>query len=307
MGVIHGAGEGTGVHTVRLGARDIACAAELRDGRCVHLTDLKALPGKLLRESLPACRGRLDDHQDAASQAGKLSEEAVYAVAGVRETEFSLRPVRCSQDRFVRRAASQIDADCPRWLARGDSPNHVRHALHPASSDSGLSPHTTGPMNYSKRRLTYIPAARDKPRLPGQPNSLAGLRASGSVPVVMTAASIGASKGGGYARYLESKTVEHERGDYYLSPEGEPTQAPGQWLATPDTVARLGIEGSAVEGHDFIALMEGKHPRSGRFLRRAGSNGSRAAGIDLTFSAPKSVSAVWALAGETQRREIEAG
>ena len=49
----------------------------------------------------------------------------------------------------------------------------------------------------------------------------------------MTAASIGAAKGGGYARYLESKTVEPERGDYYLSPEGEPTQAPGRWLAEP--------------------------------------------------------------------------
>ena len=137
-------------------------------------------------------------------------------------------------------------------------------------------------------------------------NSLAGLTASGSVPVVMTAASIGASKGGGYARYLESKTIEHERGDYYLSPTGEPTQAPGQWLATPDTLARLGIEGAGIEGRDFIALMEGKHPRSGRWLRRAGANGSRAGGIDLTFSAPKSVSAVWALAGESQRREIEA-
>ncbi len=38
--------------------------------------------------------------------------------------------------------------------------------------------------------------------------------------VVMTAASIGAAKGGGYARYLESKTSEPERGDYYLSPDG---------------------------------------------------------------------------------------
>ncbi len=122
----------------------------------------------------------------------------------------------------------------------------------------------------------------------------------------MTAASIGAAKGGGYARYLESKTIQPERGDYYLSPEGEPTQAPGRWLATPDTLARLGIEGATVEGRDFIALMEGKHPRSGRLLRRAGSNGGRGGGIDLTFSAPKSVSAVWALGDPAQRREMEA-
>jgi hypothetical protein len=32
----------------------------------------------------------------------------------------------------------------------------------------------------------------------------------------MTAASIGAGKAGGYARYLESKTIAPERGDYYL-------------------------------------------------------------------------------------------
>jgi conjugative relaxase-like TrwC/TraI family protein len=123
----------------------------------------------------------------------------------------------------------------------------------------------------------------------------------------MTAASIAAGKGGGYARYLEGKTIEPERGDYYLSPEGEPTQAPGQWLATPDTLARLGIEGGArVDGPEFIALMEGRHPRTGEWLRREGSNGRRGGGIDLTFSAPKSVSVVWALGDEHERREIEA-
>ncbi|MFI5003470.1 MAG: MobF family relaxase [Solirubrobacterales bacterium] len=122
----------------------------------------------------------------------------------------------------------------------------------------------------------------------------------------MTAASIGAAKGGGYARYLESKTIQPERGDYYLSPKGEPTQAPGRWLATPETLARLGIEGSTVEGRDFIALMEGRHPRTGRWLRREGAGGGRGGGIDLTFSTPKSVSAVWALGDETQRREMEA-
>jgi conjugative relaxase-like TrwC/TraI family protein len=123
---------------------------------------------------------------------------------------------------------------------------------------------------------------------------------------VMTAASIGAAKGGGYARYLESKTVEPERGDYYLSPDGEPTQAPGRWLTSPETLARLGIEGSAIEGRDFIALMEGRHPRSGAWLRPGGAGGGRGGGIDLTFSAPKSVSAVWALGDEVQRADMEA-
>jgi len=122
----------------------------------------------------------------------------------------------------------------------------------------------------------------------------------------MTAASIGAAKGGGYARYLESKTVIPERGDYYLSPEGEPTQAPGRWLASLDTLARLGIEGTTVEGKEFIALMEGRHPRTGTWLRPEGAGGGRGGGIDLTFSAPKSVSAVWALGDQAQRRDIEA-
>ncbi|MGA2166264.1 MAG: MobF family relaxase, partial [Solirubrobacteraceae bacterium] len=122
----------------------------------------------------------------------------------------------------------------------------------------------------------------------------------------MTAESIGAGKAGGYARYLESKTIQPERGDYYLSPTGEPTQAPGRWLASPDTLARLGIEGESVEGPDFIALMEGRHPHTGKWLRREGSNGQRGGGIDLTFSAPKSVSTVWALGGDSQRRDLEA-
>jgi conjugative relaxase-like TrwC/TraI family protein len=122
----------------------------------------------------------------------------------------------------------------------------------------------------------------------------------------MTAASIGAAKAGGYARYLESKTVVPERGDYYLTPDGEMSQAPGQWLASPETLARLGIEGRAVEGQDFIALMEGRHPRTGGWLRPEGAGGGRGGGIDLTFSAPKSVSSVWALGGESQRRDMEA-
>ncbi len=121
---------------------------------------------------------------------------------------------------------------------------------------------------------------------------------------VLTASSIAAAKGPDYARYLESKTVAPDRGDYYLNPTGEPTQAPGRWLASPDTLARLGIDGETVDGADFIALMEGRHPRDGGWLRAAGATGARGGGIDLTFSAPKSVSAVWALGDRSQRRDM---
>ena len=87
----------------------------------------------------------------------------------------------------------------------------------------------------------------------------------------MTASSIGAAKGAGYARYLESKTVAPERGGYYLTPSGEPTQAPGRWLASHPTLAQLGIDEDNIDGHDLIALMDGKHPQTGRWLRRAGA------------------------------------
>ena len=135
---------------------------------------------------------------------------------------------------------------------------------------------------------------------------MAAIGCSRSLTLVMSASSIGAAKGGGYARYLEAKTVAPERGDYYLTPAGELTQAEGRWLASPDTMERLGIQRKAVEGHDFIALMEGRHPGTGRWLRREGAGGGRGGGIDVTLSAPKSVSVVWALGNEAQRRDVEA-
>ena len=51
--------------------------------------------------------------------------------------------------------------------------------------------------------------------------------------------------------------------------------------------------------------MEGRHPRSGGWLRKEGGNGGRGGGIDLTFSAPKSVSILWALGDPQQRQIIE--
>ena len=138
------------------------------------------------------------------------------------------------------------------------------------------------------------------------PNSMAAKEVSRSLVVMMTAHSIGVANGGGYARYLESKAVEPERGDYYLTPTGEPVQAPGRWLASDETLAMLGIRPEQpVVGGDFIALMDGRHPVSGEWLRRVGAGGGRAAGIDVTFSAPKSVSVAWALGNPEQRELIE--
>jgi conjugative relaxase-like TrwC/TraI family protein len=136
---------------------------------------------------------------------------------------------------------------------------------------------------------------------------LAATGRSRSLTGVVSASSIGAAKGGGYARYLEAKTIAPERGDYYLSPDGELTQAPGRWLADPETLDRLGVDpGGPVAGGDFVSLMEGRHPGTSRFLRPEGAGGGRGGGIDVTFSAPKSVSTVWALAEPWQRQEIEA-
>jgi conjugative relaxase-like TrwC/TraI family protein len=121
----------------------------------------------------------------------------------------------------------------------------------------------------------------------------------------MTAASIGAMQGGGYARYLEGKTVAPDRGDYYLHPSGEPAQAPGRWLSTSETLTALGIEGNDVDAGDFIALLEGRHPRTGTWIRAAGASGERGGGIDLTFSAPKSISVLWALGDRAERQQLE--
>ncbi len=123
----------------------------------------------------------------------------------------------------------------------------------------------------------------------------------------MSASSIGAGRAGGYARYLEGKTVAPERGDYYLTPDGQLTETPGEWLSDRETLTRLGIDPDApVAGEQFIALMEGRHPGRGGWLRPAGADGSRGGGIDVTFSAPKSVSVVWALGDPWQREQIQA-
>src|ERR687898_360397 len=94
--------------------------------------------------------------------------------------------------------------------------------------------------------------------------------------------------------YLDS--VGSGADDYY-SGEGE---APGRW--TGSGAAELGLE-STVERDQLHAVLAGRDPRTEapllRLLRR-----DRVPGFDVTFSAPKSVSVLWATGDERTTRLI---
>jgi conjugative relaxase-like TrwC/TraI family protein len=119
---------------------------------------------------------------------------------------------------------------------------------------------------------------------------------------VLILAKITRSSAGGYAEYLEGKAQAPALGDYYLK-DGERTEAPGRWA---QGAGEFGIDPARpVTGEQLHTLMDVRRPDSGEELRRAGGTGEAVAAIDATFSAPKSVSAVWALADRELRERIE--
>jgi conjugative relaxase-like TrwC/TraI family protein len=123
---------------------------------------------------------------------------------------------------------------------------------------------------------------------------------------MQTTHKISGSSAAGYAAYVTSPS---DRGDYYTaSGEGEPALlAPSRWHGSPSLLAQLGLSPQReVTREELSALMHGLSPRDGQELRRAGGDGTRVAGIDMTFSAPKSVSALWAVSSPYERARIEA-
>lgn len=126
---------------------------------------------------------------------------------------------------------------------------------------------------------------------------------------MLTVAKIAGSGAAAYGQYLEGRTQAVGAGDYYLSEVGERVEAPGRWAALGSVGQdALGVENTAapVAAEQFQALMAVQNPATGGRLRAGGAGGSSVAAIDATFSAPKSVSAVWALASPELRAEIEA-
>jgi conjugative relaxase-like TrwC/TraI family protein len=120
---------------------------------------------------------------------------------------------------------------------------------------------------------------------------------------VLIVAKITQRTAGGYAEYLEGKARASELGDYYLK-DGERVEAPGRWAGGAHL---FGLEPNVpVAGEQLRTLMDVRRPDTGGELRRVGASGEAVAALDATFSAPKSVSAVWALGSPELRRRIEA-
>jgi conjugative relaxase-like TrwC/TraI family protein len=119
---------------------------------------------------------------------------------------------------------------------------------------------------------------------------------------VLILAKITRISAGGYAEYLEGKAQAPQLGDYYLT-DGERTESPGRWV---QGAHQFGLDKEQpVTGEQLHMLMNVRRPDSGEALRRVGGSGEAVAALDATFSAPKSVSAVWARADSGLRVRIE--
>lgn len=92
------------------------------------------------------------------------------------------------------------------------------------------------------------------------------------------------------------KYYEHlnEKDDYYLAGNAPPAQWHGR------AADELKLRGEIVRSDDFKNLLRGRGPHGHDLIQQAGDN--HRAGWDLTFSAPKSVSAAWAITDDPATR-----
>jgi conjugative relaxase-like TrwC/TraI family protein len=102
----------------------------------------------------------------------------------------------------------------------------------------------------------------------------------------------------GQHRYYEQQVAQgHD--DYYAG-RGE---APGEWVGAG--ARALGLEGRVSSGQ-FGALIAGSNPRDPGLRLRSSTTDPKVAALDLTFSAPKSVSILSAVAPDELRDELVA-
>ena len=104
------------------------------------------------------------------------------------------------------------------------------------------------------------------------------------------------SEAAGYAAYQENEAAAARREDYYAA-EGDT----GRW--TGKAAQEMGLTGGLNPGQ-LLAGLQGFHPETGEALSRNAGEKHKG-GWDLTFSAPKSVSCVWAVVDPETRAAME--
>jgi len=94
--------------------------------------------------------------------------------------------------------------------------------------------------------------------------------------------------------------VDRDRADYYLGDLARelPVSSPAHW--TGEAAVGLGLAGP-LQPAEFRRLLEGCHPLSGRPM---GYRRAAVVALDLTFSAPKSVSVLFGLGGAETARDV---
>ncbi len=112
--------------------------------------------------------------------------------------------------------------------------------------------------------------------------------------------------GGSAVTWSKYLTSHASRGDYYTQDGKEDRSTHTQWHGPGQLLRSYGIDPERpVELKHLRPLMQGFSPVDGEPIRPAGSNGTRTAGVDLTFSPPKDVSALWATSSPYRRAQIE--
>ena len=142
-----------------------------------------------------------------------------------------------------------------------------------------------------------------------------------------------AARAGDYRLELEAAPEAFARSDYQLAEQAiERRSGRGSsslWLGVDAALAQFGVRrGQAIERDDLIAVLQGQHVETGEQIRRPGALKREArdehgqarldderrpvvekvtgvAHVEMTMSVPKSVSVLWAMANQHDRRRIE--
>ena len=101
------------------------------------------------------------------------------------------------------------------------------------------------------------------------------------------------------AYYLHNQRSLRHPTEYY-APGEEPD---GVWF-NPNSLFGL-TDAKSIDSKHFHRLYNGFHPETGDKLTQNAGTDKRSPGLDITFSADKSVSALWAIADEALTKQLE--